>query len=131
MVKVVDFVMEKEAKLKNKMYKLVLYSLKVIPMILSGIVLANTILFYFGIDVPLFSMITTSLFVTFIYITSYAFKFCKYHRMFIHYFTINLILNYIDYNFGLPLNDNHLFLMYMIITGICLFLILYFKICKT
>lgn len=116
-----------EENLSKSLYKIVLFLVKIIPMILSGIYLLNTILSYFYIDLPVFSYIGgTSLFMLlFMYASSIAFHFCFYHRMFLHYISLNWILNIIDYYVGIPLSNRSLFLLYMIITGIFLFIILY------
>lgn len=117
-----------EERLKNKyLYKLELYLIKIIPMLMAGIYLLNTILSYFTIDIPVLSYISgTSLFnLIFLYLSSIVFKFCKYHRMFIHYITINWVLNIIDYYIRIPISNRDLFLRYMIIAGISLFIILY------
>ena len=122
--------MKKEESLKSKaLYKIELYLIKTIPMILSLIALLNTILSYFYIDVPLLSYIGgTSIFtLIFLYMSSIVFRFCRYHRMFIHYITINWILNIIDYYIGIPVSNKGMFLIYMTITGITLFTILYLK----
>ena len=115
------------ASVNKNLYKLVLYLVKVIPMVISGIYVLNTVLSYFDIDTPILSYLVQFLFIGGLYILSYVFKFCIYHRLFIHYILITLILNIIDYHFGLPVSDKGVFLLYMIITGIFLFLILYFR----
>jgi hypothetical protein len=107
------------------LHKFVLYSVKVIPMLIAGIYVLNTVLSFYDIDWPGFSYIVTFLFIGFIYLASFAFKFCKWHRMFIHYILLTLILNIIDYHWGIPISNRNLFLMYMIITGIFLFVILW------
>lgn len=126
--------MDVEVNLNKLLYKAELYLIKVIPMVLSGIALLNTILSYFYIDVPLLSYLggVSVLTIAFLYLSSYVFKFCAYHRMFIHYITLNWVLNIIDYYIGIPLDNKELFMMYMIITGIFLFIVLYlkFKVCK-
>jgi len=121
--------MEKEERLNKTLYRIELYLIKVIPMILSGIALLNTVLSYLFIDVPLLSYLggVSVLTIAFLYTSSYVFRFCAYHRMFIHYITINWILNIIDYYIGIPLSNKGLFMLYMIITGIALFLILWLK----
>lgn len=121
--------MEKEERLNKTLYRIELYLIKVIPMILSGIALLNTVLSYLFIDVPLLSYLggVSVLTITFLYTSSYVFRFCAYHRMFIHYISINWILNIIDYYVGIPLSNKGLFMLYMIITGIALFLILWLK----
>lgn len=75
----------------NKLlYKIELYLVKVIPMIYALLSLLNTTLSYFDINTVILSYIGSVSFITllFLYITSYVFKFCEYHRMFIHYTTI-------------------------------------------
>lgn len=121
--------MEKEEKLNKIWYRLELYLIKIIPIIIACIYLLNTILSYFYIDTPILSFIGgTSIFtLMFLYLSSYVFKFCIYHRLPIHYITINWLLNIYDYYIGIPLSNKNLFLMYMIITGITILLILYFK----
>ena len=121
--------MEKEEKLNKIFYRIELYLIKTIPIVIALIALLNTILSYFYIEVPLLSYIGgVSLFeLMFLYLSSYVFKFCVYHRLPIHYITINWLLNIYDYYIGIPLNNKNLFLTYMIISGITILLILYFK----
>ena len=124
--------MDAEGNLNKVLYKLILYSVKVIPMLISGIYLLNTVLSYCNIDLPLFSYIVQFLFIGFFYIASYAFKFCAWHRMFIHYISLVLILNIIDYHIGIPLSDRNILAAYLIISIVFLIItvILKFKSCK-
>ena len=122
-----------EERLKSKyLYKIELYSIKTIPVILAALCLLNTILSYFYIDVPLLSYIGgNSLFtLAFLYLSSVVFRFCVYHRMFIHYIALNWVLNIIDYYIGISLSNKDLFLMYIVITGIFMFIILYLHLKK-
>ena len=117
-----------EEKLRNKvLYKIHLYILKVIPMVMAFICLTNTILSYFDIDVELLSYIASNsvLTIIFFYISSYVFRFCSYHRMFMHYNTLIWILNIIDLYIGIPIGDLPYLIVSLIITVIFLFLILY------
>ena len=120
--------MAAEESLSKTLYKIVLYSVKVIPMVVSGIYLMNTVLSYFNIDLELFSYVVQFLFIGQMYATSFAFKFCAWHRMFIHYILIIFILNIIDYHIGFPLSDKGMFTLYIIIATVCMFLALYLKI---
>ena len=124
--------MDVEGNLNKVLYKLILYSVKVIPMLISGIYLLNTVLSYCNIDLPLFSYVVQFLFIGFFYIASYAFRFCAWHRMFIHYITLILILNIIDYHIGIPLSDRNILAAYLIISIVFLIItvILKFKSCK-
>lgn len=114
-------------KQKYVLHKTLIYLLKIIPMLLASIAMLNTVLSYWNIDIPLLSYIGgVSLFpLLFLYLASYAFKFCLYHRMFLHYITITWVLNIIDYYYGIPVSNKTLFLVYMFISGVFLFIILY------
>ena len=59
------------------------------------------------------------------YISSIVYKFCKYHRMFIHYILTHKIVATIDMYIGIPLDDSNLLILYLIIAGIFAFLALY------
>jgi hypothetical protein len=64
------------------LYKMLLYSLKIIPMILALITLVNIITSYFGIDLPILSYVVTGLLIGFVYIAAEVFRFCNYHKIF-------------------------------------------------
>lgn len=119
-----------EENLSKALYKIELYLLKVIPMIMAALCLVNTTLFYFGIDATILTYIGGVSFLTlgFLYLSSYVFKFCAYHRMFLHYIVIVNILSYIDLEYGIPLSDFNLFIMYTSIAAIFMFLIIYLKV---
>ena len=76
-------------------------------MIYALLSLLNTILSYFNINVDILSYIGSVSLVTLVllYITSYVFSFCEYHRVFIHYTTITWILNIIDLYIGIPVSN--------------------------
>ena len=114
--------------LRNKdLYKIELYLLKVMPMLLAAIYLIYTVLSYYDIVLPALSYIGGLSFIPllFMYISSYVFRFCSYHRMFLHYIVINDLINLIDYYYTLPISDWELLILHMSIAGISLFIILY------
>ena len=118
--------------LRSKLlYKIELRLLKIIPMILAFTALLNSILSYFNIDLYILSYIGgISIFtMIFLYLSSYVFKFCEYHRMFLHYVVVTWVINTIDYYIGIPINDLEYLCLQMIIAGISLFIILllYYK----
>lgn len=117
-----------ENSLRNRdLYKIELYLLKVMPMLLAAIYLVNTVLSYYDIVVLALSYIGGLSFIplVFMYISSYVFRFCSYHRMFLHYIVINDLINLIDYHYTLPISDWELLILHMSIAGISLFIILY------
>ena len=118
-----------EESLRSKtLYKIEIGLLKIIPMILAGIYLSNTILSYFlDIDLIILSYIggISLLPLIFLYLSSYVFRFCIYHRVFLHYITINELILILDTHIGLPISDLEYFCLQMSIFGISLFLFLY------
>jgi hypothetical protein len=121
--------MAAEESLRSKtLYKVEIGLLKIIPMVLAGIYLSNTILSYFlDIDLIILSYIggISLLPLIFLYLSSYVFRFCIYHRVFLHYITINEIILILDTHIGLPISDLEYFCLQMSIFGISLFLFLY------
>lgn len=109
------------------MYKLELLSVKYIPILIALIVLLNAILSYFDIYLDALNYIAGTSFLTLIpmYIFSYAFKFCEYHRMFIHYILTHKLVLTVDLYIGIPISDLTLLGLNLIIAGIFLFIILY------
>lgn len=89
--------------------------------------LLNAILSYFYIDITIFSHIfgVSLLPLIFMYISSYVFKFCSYHRMFLHYILIIDLLNIYDWYIGINISNRMLLLIHLILSGITLFIILY------
>ena len=78
----------------NKLlYKTTVIVLKILLMLLAFITLLNSILSYFNIDLVILSYIggVSLITILFIYITSYTFKFCEYHRIFLHYIVVIMI----------------------------------------
>lgn len=113
-----------------------LVALKVIPMLLALCAMLNMFFDCFGIDSRILSMLGGVSFfpLLFLYLVSYVFEFCVYHRMFLHYILANNILIYVDYFFGLPISNKSLFMIHILLIGVFLFLVLYFyrreKCCK-
>lgn len=123
-----------EEKINKSLYKLELFSIKIIPMVIAFIYLLNTMLSFIGIDLKILSLLggMSILPTIFLYISSYVFGFCSYHRMFIHYIVITDIISYIDYyTNGECFTDRNLFLIHFMIASTFLFIILYLKLnCK-
>lgn len=117
-----------EERLKSKyLYKIEIFLLKILPMLIALLCLLNSVLSYFNIDLVIFSYLGSVSILTllFLYLSSYVFQFCEYHRMFLHYVLITWIINIIDYYVGIPINDLEYLCLQMIIAGISLFIILY------
>ena len=120
----------------KRWYKITLEVLKVIPMLIAFCDLLHTIFSLMGYEVPLLSIIGGVSFLTlaFLYLVSYVFRYCVYHRMFLHYVLVNNIFSTIEFSIGIPVSYLGLCCMYFGIAGIFLFLILFYyrreKCCK-
>lgn len=119
--------MAKEESLSKALYKIELYIIKIIPFVLAIVCFINTTLSYFGIDISFLSYLGgISIFpLLFLYLSSYVFKFCLFHRLPLHYLSINLILNIIDDYIGIPVSNRGLYSIYLIITFIFILLVVY------
>lgn len=124
-----------EERLRSKrLYKIELYTAKIIPMIIAAINLANIVLSYFYIDLDIFSYLGGVSFLVLVrfYITSYAYKFCSYHRMFLHYILVANLINIYDTYIGIPISNRSFLVLQVAFAIVCLFIILYlkFKVCS-
>lgn len=110
-------------------YKIELLYVKYSPMLISLGLLINNILAKFDIYIQTeggYIYGVSLLSVGHLYNSSKVYRFCKYHRMFIHYIVINNCTSFIDYYITLPINDKELLALNLSIAGIFLFLILYY-----
>ena len=96
-------------------------------MVIALAYLVNTVSSYFEVNITILSSIAGMSLIplVFMYVSSYVFKFCEYHRMFLHYITINDIINIYDWYIGIDISNRDLFIIHIIIAGISLFIILY------
>lgn len=117
-----------EERLRSKyVYKLFLGFLKIIPMLLAGLYLLNTVLSYFDIDYSIASYVAGVGIIPWLFLmmASYVLRFCEYHRMFLWYIAVNNTVCWWDYEYGLPVSDRGYLVLHFIVAGIFLFLVLY------
>lgn len=115
--------------LDKSLYKLEIFTIKIIPIVLALICFLNTLLCYLGIDLLILTYIGGVSFLTigFLYLSSYVFKFCSYHRMFLHYILVVNIISYIDMEYGIPLSNFSLHILYTSLFLLFTFIFLYLK----
>lgn len=117
-----------------KLGKLLIIVTKVIPVIMAISYMIDDILMFFGIDsvfINYFSGISL-LSLLYFYLTSYTLKFCKYHRVPLHYIVVCNAISFYDYYIGMPIGDVDFLMLqiavFMIFT--LLYIYLRFKVCK-
>lgn len=117
-------------KIKKKselLYRIELQFLKIIPFLIACIYFLNVILSYFNIDVVILNYLggLSLLPLLFLYLSSYVFKFCKYHRIPLHYIVANNIINIIDCYWEIPYNDFNFLMFHLLLVGVVLTIIIY------
>ena len=121
--------MEKAVRYQERrLHKTLILVLKIIPMLLALSAMLNMLCDFLGINGFILSYIGgISLFpLMFIYLASYVFKFCEYHRMFLHYVVVVNIINCVDHYVGIPVSTATFFAIHLILICFLLFLVLYF-----
>ena len=112
--------------------KLFVLVTKVLPMLLALCHFVNTILSYCYIEIMFLNYFASIsiLCVAYLYFASYVIRLCEYYRMFLHYCVVINILNILDYYIGLPVSDIGIYLIFVIITIVTMFIIIYLKFFK-
>ena len=107
--------------------KLQLRVIKILPILIATAYVLNTIFAFVGIGTMFLSLLggMSLLPLLFLYLSSYAFRFCGYHRMFLHYVLASDILNWINFVFGIPVADITYLIVLVLLFGITCFIALY------
>lgn len=119
---------EKCQQRRNKyLYKIELCIIKYIPLVLMLVCFINTTLSYFNIDCTILSYIggISILPLLFLYVSSFVFQFCIFHRLPLYYIGINMILNLIDEYIGIPVSNKSMYSIYLMITVIFIIFLIY------
>lgn len=126
--------MEKvENSVSKDLYKVFLLILRGIPYIIAICYVVFTAAFYFGLELNVIGYIGSCSILTwlFLYISSFVFKFCKYHRIPLYYVLLNDIINIIDTYIGLPISTKSLFVLHIVLLGIIVIIYSYLRMkCK-
>lgn len=114
--------MEERRAITKLLYKVELIILKFIPMVLALMYFFNTILPYFNIDTRVLNYLggLSLIPMIFLYVSSYVFKFCFYHRIFLHYIVINYIISVYDEYIGIPLDNYN----YVVLNCLIMFIVI-------
>ena len=121
--------MDVEESLSRVLYKAVIVAIKVIPILIAALFLVRSILSCIDADVTWLSYLCGMSLIPllFMYLVSYAFKFCTYHRMFLHYVVVNNVINTLDYYFYFNVSARTLICFNIALAGMFLFIILKLK----
>lgn len=120
---------KEETYVGKGLYKLELICIKVIPYFIVLCYVGNTISSYLYKELPIFSFIgsLSILPMLFLYLSSFVFRFCIYHRLPLYYCFISDCISLYDLYVGIPISNRNLFVLNMMILGIFVLLLVYFK----
>ena len=129
-IRVGDMTVAASSRLRAERVIRVKRLLKLLPMLMAGLYLLNTVLSFFDMDYSIISYLAGVgvIPLVFIFLASYAFNFCAYHRMFLWYIVANDLVCWVDYNFELPISNWSYLVLHFIVAGVFLFLVLWLKI---
>ena len=118
--------MEERCLGSKTLYKIFLLTLKYIPVIVTLAYISNTLLCWTKIDTPVLSNIAGMSLLTwlFIYVATYVFKFCEYHRLLLYYILLDDSINIYDYYFTIPFESHVTLELHTSLIGILVILIL-------
>lgn len=117
--------------MNKDLYKVTLFILKLLPMIMAFSYMSIGLCAWLGVGWQIFAhyigLVITP--ITFMYICSYLFKFCNYHRVFLHYVAITELVNITDWYFKIPVSNTVMGIIHLIITVVFLitFVIMYIR----
>lgn len=117
-----DTVVEENLRSKS-LYKFFLLLIKYLPFTIAFCTILDTVLSYYCIDLPIITYISgiSLLPLIFMYLASYIFRFCIWHRIFLDYTVVSTLITIYDYYIGIPITDCcivtlHLVLFFITIT---------------
>ena len=118
---------EKSRRLNRNLYFIEIKLLKILPSLIALIYFINIVLGLFEINLNSLSYIAGMSFIPllFMYISSYVFQFCEYHRLPLHYILINNLLSIIGYEFEIAIDVWLYVIIHSILFGLSIVIALY------
>ena len=118
---------EKQKQLNKNLYFIEIKLLKILPSLMALIYFINILLNLVGVNLNILSYISGISFIPlfFIYISSYVFQFCEYHRLSLHYILLTNLLSIIGYEFEITINIWSYIIIHSVLFGLTVFMVLY------
>ena len=104
-------------------HKIFLIILKYIPHIIALLYVIYTLLSFIGIDAVILGHLTHISISSwiFMYISSVVFKYCYVHRLPLYYIALNDIITVSDFYLTIPLSDNNLLIVHLLLIALLIF----------
>jgi hypothetical protein len=108
----------KTDNLNKRLYKLTILTLKFLPVVMASAFMISNLIHIKAIQIIAHVIGINAAQFLFIYLTSHVFKFCNYHRIFIHYLVLKETINLIDWYIGIPISDKAIQIVHIVIAVI-------------
>lgn len=114
---------------RKYLYKVFLITLKVLPYLIAVSYIVFTLGFYFGVELNVLGYFSSCSILTWLllYISSFVFGFCSYHRVPLYYVLLNDVLNVVDTYIGLPIETNDFFVLHIALLGVAMLLYVFLR----
>lgn len=116
----------------KRQHKLMIFTLKILPAVMASsylIELVSTLLgFGTQVLVNFIGMIVAP--ILFMYLASYVFKFCEYHRIFIHYVLILEILTTVKWYYPVIVTSQLVLNISFVLSGLLMLCVVFFNVYK-
>ena len=112
----------------KRKHKLLIFTLKILPAIMAGSYVIEMISIFLGFGtqvlVNFIGMIVAP--ILFMYLASYVFKFCEYHRIFIHYVLILEILTTVKWYYPVIVTSQLVLNVSFFLSGLLMLCVVFF-----
>lgn len=116
----------------KRKHKLLIFVLKILPAIMAGSYVIEMISIFLGFGtqvlVNFIGMIVAP--ILFMYLASYVFKFCEYHRIFIHYVLILEILTTVKWYYPVIVTSQLVLNISFVLSGLLMLCVVFFNVYK-
>lgn len=116
----------------KRRHKLLIFVLKILPAIMASSYVIEMISIFLGFGtqvlVNFIGMIVAP--ILFMYLASYVFKFCEYHRIFIHYVLILEILTTIKWYYPIIVTSQLVLNISFFLSGLLMLCVVFFNVYK-
>lgn len=116
----------------KRKHKLLIFTLKILPAIMASSYVIDMISVFLGfgtqVVVNFIGMIVAP--ILFMYLASYVFKFCEYHRIFIHYVLILEILTTVKWYYPVIVTSQLVLNISFILSGLLMLCVVFFNVYK-
>lgn len=116
----------------KRQHKLMIFTLKILPAVMASSYVIEMISIFLGFGtqvlVNFIGMIVAP--ILFMYLASYVFKFCEYHRIFIHYVLILEILTTVKWYYPVIVTSQLVLNISFFLSGLLMLCVVFFNVYK-